>query len=506
MAIINFARWTIRGNKPTSFLSFLFILLLISCASEKKIEPFSAEKPYTIEIKKERSYFQAQKISNRLNKMDLPAYVVNTVDSTDGEWYRIMSGAMDNTDSIAAYKNRLESEFNFNNINVVEYTAYDSLIVMKPDVKEKTVSEVNTERKRIDANTPDIPKDILDIVAKYPDNNVFYLDKISILNLDEPKTLNQLDGVRLDMPRGVSVSKMAKYCTSLAETQYQDNLFDDRVTMSILKLKDDVDFEGDDPTDKKYYRVTNKFAEDILATDNYPYEDASKIHVAAWKPLYGYKVELKTKKGVDRTYYVLTDENCEYLVFSQSIEKTAKEMEEILSEIGKSEGLNNYDEFYNNFYVLPDEPEDEDIFLIYTIDKLTWRYAQSKGYQTWAKKMVGHWHVNAYFYNKSKGFWTLGLFDLLTKSNQKYIYGTLYSKDTGTGKTAQNVYGVDGFYVHSYYYYYYESWELNFGIDRYVYTINSDNSRMKKDDMLKRAEKMQFKKGGYNSNTNYASR
>ena len=60
------------------------------------------------------------------------------------------------------------------------------------------------------------------------------------------------------------------------------------------------------------------------------------------------------------------------------------------------EGLNDYDEFYNSFYVLPDQPIDEDIFLGYSIDKLDWSYAKEEGYANWSKAMVGHWNVNGY--------------------------------------------------------------------------------------------------------------
>ena len=86
------------------------------------------------------------------------------------------------------------------------------------------------------------------------------------------------------------------------------------------------------------------------------------------------------------------------------------------------------------------------------------------------------------------------LFDLLTPSSQSHIYGKLYSGQQSYNKTKTNVYGVNGYFVNTEFYQY-SNLELNFGIRRYVFAINSENLNRK--DMLNRSEKMQFKKGGY---------
>ena len=378
----------------------------------------------------------------------------------------------------------------------------DTFSIIIPDATKKQKVE---EHKRIDANKPNIPKDVIEVTEKFPDNNSFFLEKINILNLAEPKTLSKVaEYVKMDMPRGITLWKLSKFCTSIGEVQYQDNLFEDNVTISIMKVKSDYDLNSDMTFEKyavkkpkeniKSYALALEFSEDILNSGNYDNEHVKEIKISAFKLLTGYKVGLTTKTGVYRSYFVLADTDCEYLIIAQSVGKTEEEMQAILAEVGKSEGLNDYDEFYNNFYVLPSDPEDDDIFLGYSIDKLDWRYAKEKGYANWSKAMVGHWNVNGYFWNKQKGLWTLGLFDLLTPSNQSHIYGKLYSGHKSNDKTQTDVYGVNGYFVNTEFYWY-NSLELNFGIGRYVFAINSENLNRK--DMLKRAEKMQFKKGGY---------
>lgn len=490
--------------------TLLVLFTFIACNNSndtRQIETVSEEKPFTVQVTKERSYYQAEKVKDRLLKLDIDAYLITTQDSVEQKWYNVMSGAFTDSLSGANYALALDSAYQLKKCIVIDTRALkvDTFTVITENIAKEYEKK---ERKRIEANTPDIPKDVLDVTEKFPENNTFYLEKINILNLAEKQTLAKVgESVKMDMPRGITLWKLSKFCNSISEVQYRDNLFDDKVTISIMKVKPTYDlntnmifekYNIDKPVENvKSYALALEFSQDILNSGKYENEHIKEINLSAFKPLTGYKVGLTTNKGIYRSYFVLVDADCEYLIIAQSIEKTEEEMQEILAEVGKSEGLNNYDEFYNNFYILPDEPEDEDIFLGYSIDKLGWNYAKEKGYTNWSKAMVGHWNVNGYFYNTKKGLWTLGLFDLLAQEPQSHIYGTLYSGHKSSNKTKTDVYGVNGYFVDTDYWWY-RSLELNFGIGRYVFAINSENLNRK--DMLKRAEKMQFNKGGYASN------
>ena len=66
------------------------------------------------------------------------------------------------------------------------------------------------------------------------------------MNLAEPKSLSEaLENVKMDMPRGITLWKLSKFCNSISEVQYQDNLFEDNVTISIMKVKSDYDLNTD---------------------------------------------------------------------------------------------------------------------------------------------------------------------------------------------------------------------------------------------------------------------
>ena len=113
------------------------------------------------------------------------------------------------------------------------------------------------------------------------------------------------------------------------------------------------------------------------------------------------------------------------------------------------------------------------IFIGFTIDKLTWSYAQNKGYAKWAKEMVGHWDASGYFYNTEKGLWSYSIFDMLVTEEQEYIYGGLYAKDRG-GINKVEIYGTEGFAIYKdiinwkTWSTYKKLTEINFGIGRFM--------------------------------------
>ena len=85
----------------------LAVLALIAC-SKKPVETFNEAKPLTLEITKERSYYQADRIVKRLSKMGLEAYILE--EKTDaGEWYRVMSGALADSVAVVEYTQQLDS-------------------------------------------------------------------------------------------------------------------------------------------------------------------------------------------------------------------------------------------------------------------------------------------------------------------------------------------------------------------------------------------------------------
>lgn len=473
---------------------FVVAIVLIACG-KKPVETFNESKPLTLEITKERSYYQADRIVKRLSKMGLDAYILE--EKTDaGEWYRVMSGALADSSAVAVYTQELDSFFHLKPTAVVNYAELDS--ASRVPIKKEVVKE----KHRIAANPPAVPMEIGQIAEKYPDNLMFNLKKIGLLVLTD-KAIGSADYNILDMPRGVKLSFLKqKGCQALSSVIYEDNLYGDRVTLHVVKCKaeEKVQAAAFVPTPTEHNEFALQLCSDlcdmILNTGTYQDEVKEGFEAKAYTRLTGYKVSFK-EKGKKRTYYVFTDEAGDYIYMAQTTKVDDKELLDFIKEIGKGDGLVEYDEFYNTFYTIPDDPIDDDVFLGYYVDRLTWSYAKSKGYANWAKRMVGHMSVTCGFYNSRKGVWSFQLFDLLTDNAEKQIYNNLYRKNLDSD-FRRTIYGEQGAAIYHYDWWYeeYELQEVNLGFDRYVVAITGTDYFTERD-LIRRLESLQFTQGGY---------
>jgi len=309
----------------------------------------------------------------------------------------------------------------------------------------------------------------------------------------------------MDLPRGISKKLILKKMSAFSEVIYKDNLYGDQVTLDIGKLRNVVpvveSFSLINTANAASFEIAEEYADLILETGDYRFEEKKEITVKSFTELYGYKVTIEPKKNYFRTYLVLVDASNQYVIFSQSTDKSEEELIRILEDIGNGNGLLDYSEFYNAFYTMPDGVVGNDLFIGFAIDKLDWSYARDRNYVKWSKEMVGHWCAEGHFYNNKKGLWTYTIFDLLTSGNQDYIYGSLYSKARSANKYKLDVYGTSGFVIFDEkfnwetYQTYKKASEISFGIDRYVSAINNtENSWFTKAELLERAESLQFEK------------
>jgi hypothetical protein len=483
-------------------LGTLILLLVFGC--QRKIEPFSKEKPYAIQIAKERSFYQAEKLTNRLIDLDIDAYMFQYEDSSDndGQWYYILANNMETLDSAKSVRSRIENKFKLKDLKVVTYESFEKAIFELEELKQ-------SEKQKIASNKPGVKEEIFNVMEKFPESNSLIVQKTFVLNTpndpENMKGFSQIYSMSMDLPRGIKKKLILKNTTAFSEVIYKDNLYGDRVTIDIGKLRarpSDIE-QGSMITsrNRKSFEIAEQYADLILKTGEYDFEEKKEIEVKSYTKLYGYKVTIEPRKNYFRTYLILVDDSQQYIIFSQSTDKTEEELLAILSDIGKGKGLLNYNEFYNVFYTIPDQIVDQDQFVGFTIDKLGWSYAQNRGYVRWSKEMVGHWQASGYFYNDKKGLWAYGIFDLLTKGKQNHIYNGLYAKDRSRNKYKIDVYGTNGFILYRNKYNrrahrsYKKVREISFGIDRYISAINNtENAWFTKDELLQRAESLQFEK------------
>lgn len=487
-----------RLKRNILFVSLLvFAHYFVSCTSCRqqngdgnKVETFSEAMPYAIEIKKERSYYQAEKIAQRLIDMGLGAYVLQEK-TEEGLWYKVVSGALVDSQAVESYKAKLDTSFGITDIAIVDYTLLDS-INRKPVVKDSI-----QEKNRIIAKSPDVPKSIMDVISKYPDNNMFYLSSISILMLDN-NSIKHSSNYKIDMPRGVTLNYLkSKGCQAMSSVIYKDNIYGDNVTLQVVRCKETKPIikasilPSYTEQNKSAFLICEEIADMILATGKYEDENKTFFESQAYQKLSGFVVSF-IFKNIKRSYYIFTDEAGEYIYMAQSTKNKDGEMFDFIESIGLSDGLVMYDEFYNSFYTISDEMNAKESFLGYYMEKLTWSYAKEKGYAKWAKKMVGHWQSSMLFENKDKGVWGYSIFDLLSDKQGQLIYNELYRG--GLNKECLRIiYGTQGAAIR-------DGWgdltEINYGYGRYVVALTPYGVFSERD-LINRAEEIQLEMGGY---------
>ena len=458
---------------------------------------FNEQKKFGVLLSKVRSAKHSKIIHRRVQDMDIPSTVVaiqNTED--DGYWYQIVVGSSDNFEEAVQIRERLELEFDFEDLTIINF---DDISHLVSEAAKTTSNEV----EKIQADHPDIPPVAFETIKEFPFTNFFFVQRLTLYvspKLGEKSRHSTMKKVvSNDLPRGVSRSSLLKQTQAFAEAVFVDNIYDDSVTINILKMhpRSELDIEGS---------VLEYYAQKILDTGKYRtelIEDFAMGNRAGWR---GLKVTIEPKSNYFRKYILIQDTESDWVYFSQSTKKTDEDMKKILSQIGKSNGLLQYDEFHNTFYTLPASLSPEDEFQGFDMSRIRSSYAKGKGYRLWAKRCVGHWRSTGFFYHDEKGPWSYGLFDLLSKQNVDKTYN-LYVND-GYSKTKIDVFGTTGRYVLE------DRWskrkyktykwplEINFPQQRYLCMINnaSDRGYLKKDMLLERANSLQLQsRGGYQS-------
>tara|TARA_B100000683_G_scaffold238938_1_gene245139 strand:- start:5141 stop:6583 length:1443 start_codon:yes stop_codon:yes gene_type:complete len=467
-------------------------IILFSCSSNKQVND---ESPYAIQIKEVRSIFKAEDVVKRLDKFDINSYII-AEEGDDGTWYRIISGSEKSLDEIQKHKDWLDEKADFKELKIINYQNIKSNLV-------EDYRESKKEQERIKTLKPDIPEKIYEVISKFPDDDNFIVKNFFIVNCpDSIKDIRKFrEGYNVDhdLPRGISMKSLMKRSECIAEVIYEDNLFEDRVTIDIVKLKKDHGINIDNieyasfletEKNKKPLQIANYFAELILETGKYSFEDKVKINVSSYQKFIGYKVTIKPSKRKDeyRTYFILVSKDMNHVIFSQSTEKTEEEIMDIIKSLGEGEGLNSYDEFYNSFYTLPSKIKHD--FICFTTEKLSRRYARERNNAKWAKKMVGHWNSTAHFYSEEHKNYVVSFFDLLYENQVDYIYKTLYidAQSSSSRSFEIDVKGKTGITFKGTY-----PSEVSFPSGRNVIvTANRQSGKLKLADMLEVCESMQL--------------
>ena len=469
-----------------TYLSLLFLAIFITSCGENKID---MDTPYGLEIKEVRSYYKALDIQDRLSDKGFDSYIISC-EAKDGNWYKIILGAEDSIEEINEFKESFEGKLPLKQLKIVNYQMMENDLIL--DFKEKI-----KENKRLKSTKPKLPGKVFELINKFPEEDNFIVKSFFVNNSpDSLKNLGKFKAaykdIKTDLPRGIYLYGLMKSAKCLAEVIYEDNIYGDQVTIDMIMLRDSLNFDLPEGDMERNLKIADYYANKVLETGKYKFEDKLKIEVSSFQKLEGYKVKIQPRRNSDviRTYFCLVSRDSKYLIFSQSTDKTDEEILDIIDEFGESKGLESYDEFYNALYTLPINCNINDEFVSISSQKLTYSYAKSRRYAAWSKKMVGHWQTSVNFNGIENRNWSVSFFDLLNAQNVDKIYSDLYIKNTKKNRSTKtlDVLGKQGV-IHKNKY----PHELSFPGNRFVISINNNSyGRMTEEAMLNAASCLQL--------------
>lgn len=454
---------------------------------------FGEDYPHAVKVSEVRSVHHARQMQERLTEMQVETDILTLRDEDGaGRWYTVITGVSDEMAEVVTAQMELESQHELVGLDLLYF----------PEIQHRIIplSQDELEEQNVIANPPRVGEPVVDVVERYPYSNALNVERLTVYFSPEDPELTWRHSVMhktvsTDLPRGTNRVQVLRHTEAWSEAILTDNLYGDRVTLNVLKMKPDHDIEG---------KVVDYYSQAILDTGRYRTETWESFSVQADERLDGNKVIIETKAGHFRTYIILANPSQQWVYFSQTTDKTDDELKDVLAGIGLSNGMFEYSEFFNTFHTLPDSLQDGDSFLGFNMDRIRPAYAQEKGYAKWAKQCVGHWSASGFFYNEDKGPWSYGIFDLLNDDSSDDTY-TLYGELT-TGPEAQEVYGSDGWLVREQRWsdrtYRSYSWpnEVNFRQGRYVCMVNNafQLGRLETEGLIARANSLQLQSaGGY---------
>ena len=465
-------------------LALFLLLSFTACQND-----FNEDYAYAVQIKKFRSIYHAQSARDRLDDMGIDAQILPVNKQGGNLWYYVLGNAYESIQEAREDQKTLSTTYKLKHLKLLSYSSVQKNIATAKELaNEKEVEFVKHAM-------PSTSNNVLDVIKNTPHLKDYIVYRMSVFNLpetpQEAKKFSALYSVKTDLPRGISKKLLKDKALAFSESVINDNLYGDRVTINVIKLKLNHGIEGD---------VASFFADKILDTGHYRFEDKVAIEIDSFVDLKGYKVIIEPKRNKQRTYFVLTDSAEEWVAFVQSTKKSSGELVAIIESFGQGNGMLDYPEFNNAFKAMPATMDTNDTFVAFSIDKLGWNYAKSKGNTKWSKYLVGRWSATGYYHTEKKGSWSYGLYDLLSSRSNKYLVG-LYGKDTrrNSNVISVEVHGTKGKIVYNRRYSKSSRrnikypMEVNFNVGRYFCMVdNTKHSWLNKKTLLQKANNMQL--------------
>lgn len=432
-----------------------------AAAVQKNDFPLTEELPYSVFLERYKEESRAENAESRLEAQGIDSYIVKKYDDETLMSFDLHSGAFSSEEEAEAYRRQLTEK----GVGAKEVSHLDEFRGAAERF-DKLTDEEEIVRFRENYRIPEeLPPVLIEQLSYFPLHADYALSSLCLFDI------NNIAGLVYDFDNEI-FRQLSEITEELGRRDvcslavYENALFGKTVTVMI--------FSGENPTEQTFY-----FEEDSEA--RLPYKGKYGL-------LNFYRTDSDTLAGVsgDR----------KHVIFLNAGPFSDEEWEDFISRSWYDSDRFIYPEIRETLFILPKTGDSDRRFLAFELSRVGQSYAEEKGNELWARRIVGHWS-SAIIFDCRNALTSVAFFNLDYDLNARETHGLFmksHREDVADWywniSEEKSVNGVTGWFLEAN-----DENELSFSFGPYIVAVGStrlENALFDYNEILKLALDLQI--------------
>lgn len=411
-----------------------------AAAVQKNDFPLTEELPYSVFLERYKEESRAENAESRLEAQGIDSYIVKKYDDETLMSFDLHSGAFSSEEEAKAYRRQLTEK----GVEAKEVSHLDEFRGAAEKF-DKLTDEEEIVRFRENYRIPEeLPPVLIEQLSYFPLHADYALSSLCLFDI------NNIAGLVYDFDNEI-FRQLSEITEELGRRDvcslavYENALFGKTVTVMI--------FSGENPTEQTFY-----FEEDSEA--RLPYKGKYGL-------LNFYRTDSDTLAGVsgDR----------KHVIFLNAGPFSDEEWEDFISRSWYDSDRFIYPEIRETLFILPKTGDSGRRFLAFELSRVGQSYAEEKGNELWARRIVGHWS-SAIVFDCRNALTSVSFFNLDYDLNARETHGLFMKmhREVVAGwywhiSEEKSVNGVPGWFLEAD-----DENELSFSFGPYIVAVGSN--------------------------------
>ena len=358
-----------------------------AAAVQKNDFPLTEELPYSVFLERYKEESRAENAESRLEAQGIDSYIVKKYDDETLMSFDLHSGAFSSEEEAEAYRRQLAEK----GVGAKEVSHLDEFRGAAERF-DKLTDEEEIVRFRENYRIPEeLSPVLIEQLSYFPLHADYALSSLCLFDI------NNIAGLVYDFDNEI-FRQLSEITEKLGQRDvcslavYENALFGKTVTVMI--------FSGENPTDQTFYFEENSEA-------RLPYKGKYGL-------LNFYRTDSDTLAGVsgDR----------KHVIFLNAGPFSDEEWEDFISRSWYDSDRFIYPEIRETLFILPKTGDSGRRFLAFELSRVGQSYAEEKGNELWARRIVGHWS-SAIIFDCRNALTSVAFFNLDYDLNARKTHG-----------------------------------------------------------------------------------